>query len=58
MNEGKLITFLYILMRDELTPGKVETLVQAVEKIRNPIKFSNGHLALYAKELLSRMNND
>jgi hypothetical protein len=52
----KLVDFLYVLIRDYVTPGIVEEImVNHVEK--NPERersYSNPHLADYAAELADR----
>ena len=53
----RLTTMLYVLMRDELTPGVVERLVvEHVEKAGDqPVVYSNQGLAQYARELACRI---
>jgi hypothetical protein len=56
--EAGLTSFLYILMRDEVTPGAVERLVvDHVEKAKGSklVTYSNVHLAAYARELARRI---
>ena len=48
---------LYLLMRDELTCGVLESRVQEVENIVDPI-FSNKFLADYAEELTERLTKN
>lgn len=47
--DSRLVAFLYVLMRDVLSAGKVETLVHLVQK--NGHAFTNGWLAQYAMNL-------
>lgn len=51
-----LEAFLYLLLRDKLPAGAVEYLVIEAEALGNnsPV-FSNEQLAIYAKELTSRL---
>lgn len=61
--DGKLVDFLYILMRDHLPAGTVESLVREVEidSASNDCEineYSNGWLALYAKNLSDRLTKD
>lgn len=56
---GRLTSFLYVLMRDHLPPGKVEELVREVELAGDgENKYSNGWLALYAQDLMVRLTED
>ena len=54
------MTFLYVLMRDHLTPGVVEQLVREHAE-KTPIgpyqrdSYSNKHLARYAVEISKRL---
>ena len=54
----KLVAFLYLLGRDHLTLGILETLTQkaCVVNVDNPAEFSNDHLARYALELANRLD--
>lgn len=55
MSEEKLVCFFYLLMRDHFTPGKVETIMVEVETSNPPWEFTNGWLALHAKDLSERL---
>lgn len=55
VHEGKLVSFLYELMRDHLPPGKVESIVRNAQLEDSPIYYSNGWLAEYAKDLCNRL---
>lgn len=50
---SKLVSFLYELMRDYLTPGKVEELVRNSQD--GPFLYTNGYLAKYAEDLANRL---
>jgi hypothetical protein len=50
-----LQAFLYLLMRDDVVPGRVEELVQVVEELGSSADFSNTHLSAYAEELAKRL---
>lgn len=52
-DDRALVSFLYDLMRDHVTPGVVEKLVLASPP--GMTKFTNGYLANYAKELAARL---
>mgnify|MGYP001558408865 CR=1 FL=1 len=51
---SKLVSFLYTLMRDHVTPGVVEVLVRDAQV--TPVEFTNGHLARYAQDIADRLN--
>ena len=53
--DSKLVSFLYELMRDYLTPGIVEKLVQASQEPH--IVYTNGWLAKYAEDLANRLKD-
>lgn len=52
-----LVSFLYTLMRDHMTPGEVEAILQEeVEKYAGKeVEYSNGWLATYSKDLAQRL---
>ncbi len=50
---NRLIHFLYLLMRDELSAGKVEQLVR--ESTNDSILYTNGWLAQYAGYLSAEL---
>lgn len=50
-----LTSFLYVLMRDQLSPGVVEELVREAENEQPHREFSNGWLANYAHDLAKRL---
>ena len=51
---SKLISFLYTLLRDHVSPGDVEKLVR--EACSEPdVIYTNGWLALYAEDLAKRL---
>ena len=55
--EDPVASFLYELMRDHVTPGIVERLVQ-LEEVRAPGDvwvLTNGHLGRYAADLAKRL---
>lgn len=63
MEGQRLITFLYLLLRDEMTAGGVESLVISVERThhaqeevgKSAVEYSNKHLLSYAEELAGRL---
>lgn len=57
-DERRLVCFLYLLMRDHLTPGKVESLMETIEKLEQPAVFTNGFLAQHAQELADKLTID
>ena len=50
---NRLASFLYDLMRDHLTPGMVEDLVQ--ESVDIEVAYTNGYLAQYALDMAKRL---
>lgn len=53
--QNKLTSFLYDLMRDYITPGVVEKIIQ--DSTSNEVEYTNGWLALYASDLANRLLN-
>ena len=56
-SKDPLVTFLYILMRDELTPGRIEEIIKehVQPEKRESSQFSNGWLATYARDIAARL---
>ena len=55
---GLFTAVFYRLMRDEVVPGAMEGIVQDILAAHNnhdPIGYSNGWLALYAKNIVDRL---
>lgn len=52
-----LVSFLYELMRDHVTPGKVAHVLQETLKAGPPHTLSNGHLAKYAEEVVASLRS-
>jgi hypothetical protein len=51
-----LTSFIYELLRDHLPPGKAERIVQqVVVEAGREVVYTNGFLALYAKDLANRL---
>lgn len=50
--EGRLVAFLYDLLRDHVTPGVVEKIAQDATA---ETLFTNGWLARYAEDLATRL---
>jgi hypothetical protein len=53
-----LVAFFYLLMRDHLTSGKVETIMDQVKDLNHPAEYSNGFLAEHAQELADMFLKD
>lgn len=51
-----LVTFFYILSRDYMTPGEIEEILEKHVSLKT-VQFTNGWLALYAKDLAMRFRN-
>ena len=57
-SDDKFISFIYELCRDHLTPGVVESIVlNSTGPGSDNIRFTNGYLAEYAKDVVRRLNN-
>lgn len=52
-SEDKTVMLLYILLRDHVTPGRLEQIVQDLPDKK--ADFTNGWLAQYAKNLAERL---
>ena len=55
-----LVDFLYVLMRDKVTPGDVEKMVTEQETFDikpNKSEYTNGWLARYAKHIAKRIRD-
>lgn len=53
---SRLVSFLYELMRDHVTPGIVEELIRSSEG-EPEITYTNGWLARYAEDLANRLKD-
>lgn len=59
--QSKLIRFLYVLMRDRLPPGAVQSIVEDYcefadpQPVRPQLRYTNSHLEAYARELAGRL---
>ena len=53
---SRLVSFLYQLMRDQVTPGIVESIVNQSED-EPEITYTNGWLAKYAEDLANRLKD-
>ncbi len=54
---SRLVSFLYMLMRDHLPCGEVEKLVQNDTDTFEDVTFTNGWLATYAQDLADRLKD-
>lgn len=59
MKSDRLVTFLYILMRDYLPTGKVEEIMlkHVTETEDKEVRYSSAHLAALAKEIAERLKS-
>jgi len=53
-SEDPLVSFLYELMRDHVTPGDIEKVLQHSED-KGETQYTNGWLAEYAKDIANRL---
>lgn len=58
INHDRLSAFLYELMRDHVTPGKIEELVRNLPYPGEEIKYTNGWLASYCEDVAHRIVGD
>ena len=63
-SEDLMVALLYRLMRDEVTPGVVEGIVQDILRHKDEdtgevweVCFTNGWLAQYAANIIERVNS-
>ena len=54
--DDRMVTLLYVLMRDFVVPGDVAGIVKTLEK-NTGFVLSNGFLADYAKDLVERLQS-
>lgn len=55
-----LVAILYLLLRDRVTPGALEMILEDIEKNGEKnggggYRFTNGYLAAYAKDIVARI---
>jgi len=55
-SDDRLVSFLYELMRDVVTPGKVEAMMRNSQE--TPVNFSNGWLAKYSEYIAKRLRKE
>lgn len=56
-SDDPLVAFLYLLLRDKIVPGELEEIMKQISS-EDESKFSNGWLALYAKDIAKRLKNE
>lgn len=63
-SQDLFVGFMYLLMRDHITPGTVEYMMIQLEKERwhiepvDEVEFTNGWLAKYAEDVVGRLRGD
>jgi hypothetical protein len=59
-SEDPLVKFFYLLIRDYMPAGDIESLMNSVENYKSdiPTVFTNGWLAEYAMNLAKRLRKD
>jgi hypothetical protein len=55
-SNSKLVAFLYLLMRDHLAVGVVESIMLEVSADSMPITYTNGWLAQHCLDIEKRLN--
>lgn len=53
----RLVAVMYLLLRDDVTAGRLETIVEGVEGENVEWTLSNNFIAEYAEELANRIRN-
>jgi hypothetical protein len=56
--KNNFVSLLYALMRDHVTPGVMEKLVNEIEGHTGDTRLSNEYLAQYAEDLVKRLQPD
>ena len=54
--KNKLASFIYVLLRDYITPGKIEDIISNNTSNKR-VKYSNGWLAKYAENIANRLKS-
>jgi hypothetical protein len=57
-NDAMLVAFVYVLLRQEVQAGRVEQIVEDIEKAHTgdpKITFTNGYLLGYATNIVDRL---
>ena len=57
MNE-RLVAFLYLLMRDEVVPGRIAQLLRDIRAVEPGAIYTNKHLEGYAREIADRIMSE
>lgn len=58
VNDSRLTAFLYLLIRDEVTPGRIELLLDQLGRDQGQkVYYSNGWLAQYAADVAERLKD-
>ena len=55
--DDPLVSFLYELMRDHVTPGKVEKVMSQTVPFKET-RLTNGYLASYAMDVAKRLRKE
>lgn len=55
MKTNRLKAFIYILLRDELTIGTMERILEVTKRIESKTQYGNQHLELYSEEIIERL---
>jgi len=54
--KSRLVSFIYVLLRDYITPGKIEDIISNNTSNKR-VKYSNGWLAKYAENISNRLKS-
>lgn len=56
VSDDRLTIFLYVLARDHVTPGKMESILDSACGFEGGVTFTNGWLAKWAEDARDRLN--
>ena len=54
-SDDPLVGLIYLLVRDEVTMGKMEYTMRQLMRAKGTMQFTNGWLAQYAKDVAARI---
>ena len=58
-SDDPLVGFLYLLMRDHILCGDIESIMKVIEGSKsNSVEYTNGYLAKYAENISNRLRNE
>lgn len=55
VTKSKAVAFMYLILRDCITPGAAERIMEDLDKGATSFKMSNGFLASHAEDIIDRL---